>query len=65
MRRKVARLAVIVVGLFMLTGCSTLDFWKEDAQGHYYKVRSQLNSMHQFIDRHFFDYNWDDPTLEH
>ncbi|MBI1853933.1 MAG: hypothetical protein HYR85_26650 [Planctomycetes bacterium] len=64
MRRKASMLLGIALGLIVLTGCETLDFWKEDSLGHYYKFRSQLNNMHKFVDRHFFDYNWDDPTLD-
>ncbi len=65
MRRKVSVLLACFFALFLLTGCSTLDFWKEDITAHYYKVRSQLHNMHKFVDRHFFDYNWDDPTIDY
>jgi predicted aminopeptidase len=65
MRRKfsLSMFLGVALALFMLSGCDTLDYWKEDITGHYYKLRSQLHGVHQFVDRHFFDYNEDDPTL--
>jgi hypothetical protein len=65
MRRKRLSILALAVCAVALSGCSTLDFWKEDALGHYHRFRGQIHDMHRFVDRHFFDYNWDDPSLNY
>ncbi len=57
-------LAALAASL-LLGGCrSTWDFWKDNASGVVKSQRRNLNHIHRSLDRHFLNYDWDDPYLD-
>lgn len=53
--------ALCVLGMF-LGGCrSTWDFWKNNAKGVVQAQNYNLNRVHRSVDRHFLNYDWDNP----
>jgi hypothetical protein len=56
--------ATLVAGLLLGSCKSTWNFWKENAAGVVKSQRYHLNKVHQSLDRHFLNYDWDNPYLE-
>ncbi|MBL8696131.1 MAG: hypothetical protein JNJ88_18700 [Planctomycetes bacterium] len=62
--RSLTLLATLCVGL-LLGGCrSTWDFWKDNAAGVVKSQRRNAHHIHRSLDRHFLNYDWDDPYLD-
>lgn len=59
MSKKVFALGAMVAILVLTTGCFTLD--EIHNRNHLRSFESDWASIHETIDRHFFNYDWDDP----
>lgn len=58
-------LAVAIFASLFLGSCrSTWDFWKENATGVVKAQRYHLNHIHKSLDRHFLNYDWDNPQYD-
>jgi len=63
-RRPLLLVAAVLVGL-CLAGCrSTWDFWKEDMSETVKAQNKNFHKIHKSLDRHFLNYDWDDPYLD-
>jgi hypothetical protein len=52
-------LLLCLVGLGALAGCT---YSMEHNRKHWNAYRQDVNGMHKFIDKHFFNYDDDDPS---
>jgi len=41
----------------------TGTWWKNNLRGYWYVLRRDATDVYRGIDRHFFNYDWDDPNL--
>ena len=41
------------------------SFWRNNWDGRMMAIRRDFHMLHQSIDRHFFNYDWNDPYLYH
>jgi hypothetical protein len=58
----------------MMVGCgSTVSgrsaayngrWWRTNLRNHWYVIERDATDLYRSIDRHFFNYDWDDPYLE-
>jgi len=62
MRRKLAALALLAAVALLAPGC-TFRQWADDVVNHGKVILRDLNDIHRSVDRHFFNYDWNDPTL--
>jgi hypothetical protein len=51
--------AFALLAAVALSGCFTLD--EIHNRNHLRSIESDWNAIHETIDRHFFNYDWDDP----
>lgn len=59
MNRKI--LAIILIGLaLMLTGCPFLG--SKHTRGHMRVWKRDFTEIYRFVDRHAWNYEWDDPS---
>ena len=42
----------------------TGTWWKNNLRGYWYVVKRDATDIYRGIDRHFFNYDWDDPSLQ-
>jgi hypothetical protein len=74
MNRKLARnlvaatLAACTLGACASRGeddrTSTSTWWKNNMRGYWYCVKRDATDFYRGIDRHFFNYDWEDPYLD-
>ena len=41
----------------------TSTWWKNNLCGYWYVVRRDATDVYRSVDRHFFNYDWEDPNL--
>ena len=67
----------VVAGLLaasLLAGCGstvsdrkedhTGTWWKNNLRGYWYVLKRDSTDMYRSFDRHFFNYDWDDPNID-
>lgn len=59
MLKKVAAFAMLVT-LVASVGCFTTN--DRHNRNHLRSLEGDFDAIHSTIDRHFFNYDWDDPT---
>jgi hypothetical protein len=75
MNRKLVRnLAVATLAAGMLGACasrgaeadkdSSAQWWKNNMRGYWYCVKRDATDFYRGIDRHFFNYDWEDPYMD-
>ena len=42
----------------------TGTWWKENLRGYWYVLKRDGKDLYRSVDRHFFNYDWDDPYLQ-
>jgi hypothetical protein len=64
-RRIRALLALALVGL-PLGGCSTdsVYWWGNHMKGYGQVIRRDAEHVYKSFDRHFMNYDWDDPYID-
>ncbi|MFN0207022.1 MAG: hypothetical protein ACKVS6_12035 [Planctomycetota bacterium] len=62
--RALLLLATLVIGLFLGSCRSTWDFWKDNVAGVAKSQRYHMHKIHRSLDRHFLNYDWDNPYLD-
>jgi len=43
---------------------STATWWGKNLRGYWYVLKRDSTDIYRGIDRHFFNYDWDDPYLD-
>lgn len=43
---------------------STGTWWKNNLRGYWYVLKRDATDIYRGVDRHFFNYDWDDPNLQ-
>ena len=60
--------ALLVVGLAALPfgGCHTdsVYWWGAHARGYYQVIQRDSEHVYKSFDRHFMNYDWDDPYID-
>ena len=75
MRKKVRNfihLLVLGSSLTLLAGCNTLggetdpngSFWKRNLNAKLYVLKRDARDFYRTFDRHFWNYDWDDPLID-
>lgn len=72
-KRLLSVLALAMTGMIMVGCGSTVSnrgsaytggWWRSNLRNHWYVVNNDLRDLYQSIDRHIFNYDWDDPYLD-
>jgi hypothetical protein len=42
---------------------STSAWWGDNLAGYWYVLKRDMKQLYQSVDRHFFNYDWEDPYL--
>ncbi len=42
----------------------TGTWWKNNLRGYWYVLKRDATDIYRGVDRHFFNYDWDDPNLQ-
>ena len=63
------------VGLSLLAACGSTasrkpsryngGWWNDHLSGYFYVLKRDMTHMYKSFDRHFMNYDWDDPNLSH
>ncbi|MFO0980354.1 MAG: hypothetical protein U1E76_01200 [Planctomycetota bacterium] len=53
----------LLLATAIISGCSSLSWWGDDLSNHGRAILRDLDHIHWSIDRHFFNYDWDDPYI--
>lgn len=66
MARRLRALIVVALAAVPFVGCSTdsVYWWGAHARGHYQVLLRDAEHVHWSIDRHFLNYDWDDPYID-
>ena len=43
---------------------SSATWWKNNMRGYWYCVKRDATDIYRGIDRHFFNYDWEDPYMD-
>jgi hypothetical protein len=43
----------------------TGTWWRQNLRGYWWVLRRDATDFYRSVDRHFFNYDWDDPALQH
>jgi len=43
---------------------STSTWWGQNMRGYWYVFKRDMTDVYRGIDRHFFNYDWEDPYLD-
>ena len=57
--KRVSMAFALVAVLVLTSGCFTLN--EVHNRNHLRSFEADWNAIHETIDRHFFNYDWDDP----
>jgi hypothetical protein len=73
MKKQVRNAFSALLAASVLTGCGsttgpreayTGTWWKRNLRGYWYVLQRDATDVYRGIDRHFFNYDWDDPNLQ-
>ncbi len=66
MARRLRALLLIAFIAVPFTGCRTdsVYWWGGHARGYYQVFKRDAEHVYRSIDRHFFNYDWDDPYID-
>lgn len=39
-------------------------WWRNNLRGYWYVLKRDATDIYRGVDRHFFNYDWDDPNLQ-
>lgn len=64
-RSRLWSLLTLFAATIFVGGChyDSVYWWGEDISNHYKAVLRDADHIHWSIDRHFFNYDWDDPYI--
>ena len=68
-RNLVAILSVMALGACGSTVAGRADayngkWWRNNVRNHWQVVKRDATDLYRSFDRHFFNYDWDDPYLD-
>ena len=69
--KTVRKLVVVALTAAVAAACSAppgqpsrSDWWNKHFQGYRHVVVRDATQFYQSIDRHFFNYDWEDPNID-
>jgi len=70
--KNVRNFCCAVLAAALLAGCgstvggndSSATWWKNNMRGYWYVLKRDATDIYRGVDRHFFNYDWDDPNLQ-
>ena len=66
MARRLGALVLLALAVMPFGGCTTdsVYWWGSHARGYYQVVRRDAEHVYRSFDRHFMNYDWDDPYID-
>ncbi|MFG0318924.1 MAG: hypothetical protein ACF8XB_16750 [Planctomycetota bacterium JB042] len=66
MAHRLRALLVIALAVIPFGGCSTdsVYWWGGHMRGYYQVVKRDAEHVYRSFDRHFMNYDWDDPYID-
>ena len=73
MKKNVRNLVCAVLAAATLGACGSTNgpkesytgtWWKNHMRGYWYVLKRDGSDLYRSVDRHFFNYDWDDPALQ-
>ena len=73
MKTNVRNVICTVLAASMLAACGSTNgpkesyngtWWKNNLRGYWYVLKRDGTDLYRSFDRHFMNYDWDDPNLQ-